>query len=528
MSNNTTTISPDKRPEWDSLRKHHKDISQLHLKTLFSEDKQRFEKFHTSLPGILFDYSKHNITDETLASLMALAKACELEKHRESLYSGQKINTTNNRAVLHTALRGSCSPELEVDGEKISGFVQSTLGQIEALSSKIRHNKEITDIINIGIGGSDLGPRMVYKALKPLADGPTVHYVSNIDGSTLYHRLKALKPQNTLFVIASKTFSTLETLTNAQTAKDWLLKDLSADALYDHLIAVTAAPQEAEKFGVRKDHILPMRDWIGGRYSLWSSIGVSIAISNGFKSFLELLRGAKEIDDHFLNAPLEKNIPVIMAMLGVWYRNFWDYSAQAILPYSHDLRDFPTYLQQLDMESNGKSVTKDGQMVSISTGPVIFGEAGTNAQHAFMQLLHQSQNIIPADFILVASPQHPLGDHHEKLLANALAQSKALMEGQDNIDEPYRFFSGNRPSSSLILDKLDPFHLGMLLALYEHKIFVQGVIWNINSFDQWGVELGKINAKTIIKAFENKEKNIKSDSSTTGLFDHLNQKFIES
>lgn len=524
MSNNVLT----QRPEWAALQAHKDEIAALHLRDMFAADAARFDKFHITLEGLLFDYSKHNITDETLEKLCALAKACDVEDRRDAMVSGAAINISENRAALHMALRGSTDDDLVVDGENVTDFVDGALSQIKSVSAEIRTNSQITDVVNIGIGGSDLGPRMVYKALKPRSDGPNVYYISNVDGAALDQRLKTLNPANTLFIIASKTFTTLETLSNAQTAKNWLLGSIDEDALCNHLIAVTANDKAALEFGVEQERILPMREWVGGRYSLWGAIGLSIAISNGFDAFSDFLDGARAADKHFIETPLEKNIPVIMALLGIWYRNFWNYGAQAILPYSHDLRDLPKYLQQLDMESNGKSVDLNGQTIDYATGPVIFGEAGTNAQHAFMQLLHQGPDIIPADFVGIANPEHTLTDHHVKLLGNMLAQSKALMEGQDSADTPHKNSPGNRPSSTLILERLDAYHLGMLLALYEHKIFVQGTIWNINSFDQWGVELGKVIAKDTIQAIENKNENTPLDSSTQNLRDYLTQKFIKS
>ena len=528
MSNEAAHSSSSDTPAWDALEQHANDMRDIRIKSLFDDDPERFEKFHISLKGLLFDYSKHKITAETVSKLIDLAKARDVEQHRDEMFSGVPINSTEDRAALHTALRGSCTDNLEIDGENVSAFVRDLQAQIKTISENIRRNSNVTDVVNIGIGGSDLGPRTVYKALKPGADGPNVHYISNIDGSTLYQRLRALNPENTVLIIASKTFETLETMSNAGAAKDWLSTHLDEKALGDHLIAVTTNTQAALDFGVQAENILPMHDWIGGRYSLWSGIGLSIAIANGFNAFEELLKGARAADEHFKTAQLEKNIPVLMALLGIWYRNFWDYPAQAILPYSHDLRDLPTYLQQLDMESNGKSVDANGAAVDPATGPVVFGEAGTNAQHAFMQLLHQGSEIIPADFILVAEALSESKDHHTQLLSNALAQSKALMEGQENISEPHKHFPGNRPSSTFILDRLDAYHLGLLLALYEHKIFVQGVIWRINSFDQWGVELGKTIASNISQALENNEKIKNSDPSTEGLMAYLDQTFIKS
>ncbi len=506
----------NKTPEWSALEAHQKKIQGDHIRAYFKNDPKRFDKCSLGLDGLLLDYSKHKLHDDTLPLLVDLAKARGVEEWRDKMFAGEILNASEKRAVLHVALRGSVDPALEVDGENVAGFVSDTLSQVQALSEEIRNNPNITDVINIGIGGSDLGPRMIYKALLPHKDGPNLHFISNIDGRAIEQRLKGLKPENTALIITSKSFATLETITNAETIKGWFLDALSADVFAERLFAISTNIEAATAFGVPEHHILPLRDWIGGRFSLWSAVGLSTAAAIGFDGFKALLDGAKAMDQHFKTAPMEQNMPIIMGMIGVWYRNFWDYSAKAILPYSHDLRDLHKYLQQLDMESNGKGVDRDGAPVEAETGPIIFGEAGTNAQHAFMQLLHQGPDIIPADFILVAKPEHPYKDHHDKLLANALAQSKALMDGKASANAPHKAFEGNRPSSSIVLDRLDPYNLGMLLALYEHVIFVQGVIWGINSFDQWGVELGKVLAKTIQNELKNQNSDT-LDSSTEGL-----------
>lgn len=510
MSNKALTSLP----AWQALSDHKDSLSGVHMRDLFARDVQRFACFSLNLKGLLFDYSKHILTNETKESLTALARARDVEGQRDAMIAGERINVSENRAVLHMALRGSCDGDVAVDGENVSQFVAQTLQQMQTLSEDIRANENITDVVNIGIGGSDLGPRMVCKALKPFADGPNVHFISNVDASAITQLLKKLTPENTVFIIASKTFTTQETLANAQIARAWLVKALGEDELGPHLVAVSANTDAAQDFGVDAARILPMRDWIGGRYSLWGAIGLPIAIAFGFEAFENLLKGARDMDTHFLNTPLEDNIPVIMALLGVWYRNFCGAHAQAILPYAHDLRDFPVFMQQMDMESNGKA----GE---VRTGPVVFGESGTNCQHTFMQLLHQSGEMAPADFIVFARPQHKDKASHEKLLAHALAQSKALMEGQENTSEPFKNFPGNRPSSTLVFDTLDAYHLGMLVALYEHKVFVQGAIWGINSFDQWGVELGKSNADAILQALENDYKTTGTDASTAGLLAHL-------
>ena len=524
MSSNILT----EMPEWAHLQNHKDDMENVHMRDLFATDPQRFEKFHITLPGLLFDYSKHKVTEATMETLLSLAKERDVESQRDALFAGETLNASENRPALHMTLRGSCAKDLKIGEEDVSDFVQGTFNTIEEISDNIRKNPTIKAVVNIGIGGSDLGPRMAYKALKPLTDGPSVFFISNMDGSALAQRLDTLQPENTIFIISSKSFTTEETLANANAAKTWLLKSLNPSDLKAHLFAVTENTQGAEDFGIAADHILPMRSWIGGRTSIWGAVGLPIAIACGHKIFKNFLDGAHAVDQHFLNMPFEKNVPVIMALLGIWYRNFWSYPAQSILPYSHNLREFPIYVQQLDMESNGKSVTLDGKAIEYPTGPIIFGEAGTNAQHTFMQLVHQSPEIIPADFIGFATPHHHYTSHHHKLLGNMLAQSKAMMEGCEDQSEPHRNCPGNRPSSTLIFDRLDGYHLGMLLALYEHKVFVQGIIWGINSFDQWGVELGKTNAKKINEAIENNKETDNIDSSTAGLLNHLKEKFIKS
>lgn len=519
MSNRETVTA---LPEWQDLETHQNDIADIHIADLFREDKTRFDDFHICLDDLLFDFSKHRITRETLKKFSALVNACDLTGWTKRMLGGEAINDTENRAVLHMALRGSTASDLVVDGENVADFVSDTLNKIEKLSNDIRSNPDITDIIHIGIGGSDLGLRTLNKALHPLLDGPKIHFISNIDGSTLDEQcLHSLTPKNTLVIITTKSFTTLETIENAKTAKKWLKASIPQDQLSQHFIACTSNDKAAIEFGVPEDHILPLRDWIGGRFSLWGSVGISLAIAGGFELFKNLLEGARAADQHFINTPPEKNIPVMMAMLGVWYRNFWDYAAHTVLPYSHDFRDLPKYLQQMDMESNGKSVNRNGQFLDHETGAVLFGEAGTNAQHAFMQLLHQGHTIIPVDFVIVKEHYHDLDSHHKQLLANALAQSKALMEGKTVGDDPHRNFAGNRPSSTIMLPKLDAKYAGMLLALYEHKVFVQGVIWGINSFDQFGVELGKTIAKDVHSALSEPKTAKDFDSSTEGLLRFL-------
>ena len=524
MSNNTP--QPHTRPEWKALEAHQKSFSDTSIVDLFKDDAQRFETFHLSLGGLVFDYSKHRVNEETLSLLCDLAKACDVEGAREKMLAGETINASEGRAVLHTALRAGndIDPALEINGVNIADFVSETLEKIKAIAAQIRDNPQITDVVNIGIGGSDLGPRMVCEALSSKADGPRVHFVSNIDGRDIEHVLAGLNPENTVFIIASKTFTTLETMTNATTAKKWAKAVIGDAGVEEHFFAVSMNVEACEAFGIKAENILPLRNWIGGRFSVWGAIGLPIAIANGFEAFEDFLRGAKAVDDRFASAPLEANIPVIMAMLGVWYNNFWGYHAHAVLPYAQDLRKFPSYAQQLDMESNGKSVDREGRRIPYATAPVTFGDCGTNGQHAFFQLLHQGTQIIPADFIAVIAPTSGLTKHHNPLLANALAQSQAMMAGQNNAEEPHRHFAGNRPSSTILLDRLDAYHMGMLLALYEHKVFVQGVIWNINSFDQWGVELGKKLAGPITKALDHGDVPEGADGSTAGLIDIISQK----
>lgn len=513
------------RPEWQALKDHYRDLGPLPLRGLFAGDPSRFEKFHLRLDGLVFDYSRNNVTEETRALLCALARACDIEGWRGRMLAGEAINATEGRAVLHMALRGSAPEGLAVEGENVGDFVRETLGLIESVSRRVRENPAITDVVNIGIGGTDLGPRMVYRALSPHADGPRLHFVSNVDGGALSLLLEGLKPENTLFIVASKTFTTLETLTNAAAARDWLMSAMpAAEAFGEHFLATTASPEAAEKFGVPAQNILPLREWIGGRYSLWGATGLPVAIACGFGVFEDLLAGAATADRHFISSPLELNIPVLMAMLGIWYRNFHDYSALAVLPYAQNLDLLPAYLQQLDMESNGKGVSREGKKLDYRTGPVIFGDAGTNAQHAFMQLMHQSDQITPADIIAFAEAGHDRPAHHLALFGNALAQGKALMDGLENGAEPHKHFSGGRPSTTLVLDRLDAYHTGLLLALYEHKVFVQGIVWNINSFDQWGVELGKTIARGLIEDLRSGTEQACTDVSTAGLVRHFRER----
>ncbi len=512
---------PDTKDEWRTLETHAYEMQDIHMRDLFAKDQTRFNDFSLRLDDLLFDYSKNIVTTETMDLLAALAEAQGLNKWRERLFSGAPVNVTENRAVLHTALRGydgsilNPDPDLEVGGEHIGGFIETTLSAIKNLSDKIRNEGEFTDVVNIGIGGSDLGPQMVCEALTSFTEGPRMHFVSNVDGVHLRQTLRKLDPETTLFIVASKTFTTLETMTNAGSAKRWL-GDLDTGK---HMVAITTNTQAALDFGIQAYHILPMREWIGGRYSLWSAIGLPIAIACGFENFEKMLAGARQADTHFAEAEAKKNIPVIMALLSVWYGNFMKTRAQAILPYAQNLHRLPAYIQQLEMESNGKAVDREGRNISYQTAGVIFGEPGTNAQHAFFQLLHQGTQMIPCDFIAAREDEHSLPGHHEKLLANVLGQTQALMEGKED-ENPHRNFPGNKPSNTILLPRLDPYYLGMLLALYEHKVFVEGVIWNINSFDQWGVELGKTCARTMLEALKGKTP-ANADSSTAGLLSYM-------
>lgn len=514
--------------EWQALKNHQAEMQDTSISDLFKSSGNRFDQFHKSINGLLFDYSKHHASDKTMELLFGLARARDIEGWRDRMFNGEHINNSEDRAALHTALRGSIAKSLMVDGENVSEFIQETLKQIESISQDIRDNDVITDVVNIGVGGSDLGARLVCNALCDFADGPNMHFLSNIDGHKVSRLLQSLNPSHTIFIVSSKSFGTLETMTNANTIRKWFVEALGEDKIAAHFYAISTNLEAAVEFGIAKDHILPLRDWVGGRFSVWSAIGLPIAISLGFDCFKEFLDGAKMMDSHFKEAPLEENIPVIMAMLGIWYNNFYGYHTHCILPYTQNLNHLATYIQQMDMESNGKNVTRDGDRVDYATGPAIFGEPGTNSQHAFFQLLHQGTQIIPSDFIAIINAYHGLDEHHLNLLSNALAQAGAFAKGSENQDEPHRHFDGNRPSSMILLDRLDAYHLGMLMALYEHKVFVQGIIWNINSFDQWGVELGKKMAKPIMNALTDRHVPETLGSSTYSLTQAILEKFIKS
>lgn len=528
---------------WKDLEKNYAEIRGQTMRDMFAADPNRFEEFSVSLNNFLLDYSKNRINAQTMKLLIELAKEAGLEKARDAMFNGEKINTTENRAVLHTALRNRSDRPVYVDGKDVMPQIKAVLEKMKAFSTAVREGnwkgatgKTITDVVNIGIGGSDLGPVMVVEALKHYQKkGLHTHFVSNVDGTHVVETLKNLDPETTLFIVASKTFTTQETLTNAKTARDWLVSALGEDAVAKHFVALSTNTEEVKKFGIDPANMFEFWDWVGGRYSLWSAIGLSVAIAVGYDNFVELLTGGFEMDEHFRNTPLEKNIPVILGVLGVWYHNFFGAEAYAVLPYDQYLHRLPAYLQQADMESNGKGVTKDGKAVSYTTGPILFGEPGTNGQHSFYQLIHQGTHLIPCDFIVPAISLNETGDHHPILLSNVFAQAEALMKGKtaaevrtefeaQGVGEEkiqallnHKIFSGNRPSNTILVEKIDPRTLGRLIAMYEHKIFVQGVIWNVNSYDQWGVELGKQLAKKILPEIKGDTTVSSHDSSTNGL-----------
>ena len=547
----THTASPATQLDhWQQLSRHHDEMRDCHMRTLFDADPQRFAGFSLRLNDILFDFSKNIVTAETLRLLCGLAQEAGLEQWIERLFSGEKINHTEERAVLHMALRAKDNGGIVVDGEEVHPQIQRELDRMEDISEAVRSRRwrgvdgqAITDVVNIGIGGSDLGPKMVIEALRPYAlHDLNIHFVSNLDENHILDTLERLKPSTTLFVVSSKSFTTQDTLLNADTAREWFLKSVpDSNALKKHFLAVTANPAAAEAYGIPPENILKIWDWVGGRYSLWSAIGVTIAISIGMEHFRALLDGAAEADRHFRTTPIAQNIPVIMGLLGIWYNNFYDAQTHAVLPYDEHLRYLPTYLQQADMESNGKSVDRAGQPTTYSTGPVIFGEIGIKGQHAFYQLLHQGTKLVPADILAPISDFQNIGRHHRALMANVFAQAEALMKGKtreeaeqelrqqglspERIERllPYKVFQGNKPTNTFLFRTLDPATLGTLIACYEHKIFVQGVIWNINSYDQWGVELGKQLAKTIGGELLDDKPVTSHDASTNGLINYYKE-----
>ncbi len=510
---------------WKALIAEFEKKKNVTTKSLFSSDVNRFIKYSQQVDNILFDYSKNNIDDETLSLLLQLTNECKLPDAIQAMFAAEKINKTENRAVLHTALRNFSEHPVMLDGNDVMPSIRNVQAQMKDFCAKIHSGewrgytgKKIKYIVNIGIGGSDLGPVMVTEALKPYwVEGIQTYFVSNIDGTHIAETFKKINAEEALFLIASKTFTTQETMTNAHSARDWFIANGGKDEdVAKHFVALSTNQTDVEKFGIDPQNMFVFWDWVGGRYSLWSSIGLSIALTIGYDHFEALLKGAHATDIHFKETPFEKNIPVLMALIGIWYRNFYGTSSEAILPYDQYLHRFAAYFQQGNMESNGKYVDRNGQKVNFNTGPVIWGEPGTNGQHAFYQLIHQGTEIIHCDFIGAAQSHNPIGDHHMKLMSNFFAQTEALMNGTDH-ENPYRVFEGNRPSNSFLINKITPYALGQLIAFYEHKIFVQGVIWNIFSFDQWGVELGKVLAINIQKELINDDHIKSHDSSTNGL-----------
>ncbi len=532
---------------WQALQQHRTAMQDTHMRNLFNNDPQRFEKFSRQFEDLLLDYSKNIITEETLDLLLELARHVDIEGWRQRMFSGEKINITEDRAVLHVALRNRSNKPIMVDGEDVMPAVNAVLDKMRDFSDAVRSGawtgytgKKMVDIVNIGIGGSDLGPVMVTEALKPYAANDlNVHFVSNIDGTHMQETLKKCDPETTLFIVASKTFTTQETITNAHTAREWLVQALADEAaVAKHFVALSTNAEKVSEFGIDTNNMFEFWDWVGGRYSLWSAIGLPIVIYIGADNFEELLAGGHSMDEHFQEAPLEDNLPVLLAMLGVWYNNFFDAQTLAILPYDQYLHRFAAYFQQGDMESNGKRVDRNSQVVDYTTGPIIWGEPGTNGQHAFYQLIHQGMKLIPCDFIAPVESHNPVGEHHPILLSNFFAQTEALMMGK-TADEaraelqaagmsgealeklvPHKVFTGNKPSNSIMLQKITAYTLGQLIAMYEHKIFVQGIVWNINSYDQWGVELGKQLAQKIQPELGSSDVVTSHDSSTNGLINH--------
>ena len=542
-------INPTHTHAWKSLETHKAELSNTTIQDLFKQEKNRFDNYSLTFNNqILVDFSKNNINQTTLSLLRQLAQECSLDSAKEAMFTGEKINRTENRAVLHTALRNRANTPVLVDGKDVMPEVNAVLAKMKDFCQRIISGewkgytgKAITDIVNIGIGGSDLGPYMVTEALRPYKNHLNMHFVSNVDGTHIAETLKKVNPETTLFLVASKTFTTQETMTNAQSARDWLLKVAKDEsAVAKHFAALSTNAKDVEKFGIDTNNMFEFWDWVGGRYSLWSAIGLSIALSIGFENFEELLNGANEMDKHFRSTPIEKNIPTTLALVGLWNTNFLGAQTEAILPYDQYLHRFAAYFQQGNMESNGKYVDRDGNVINnYQTGPIIWGEPGTNGQHAFYQLIHQGTTLIPCDFIAPAQSHNPLADHHNKLLSNFFAQTEALAFGKTkeeveaefvkagkSLDDvknivPFKVFTGNKPTNSILIQKITPFTLGALIAMYEHKIFVQGVIFNIFSFDQWGVELGKQLANRILPELTDSEKVASHDSSTNGLINQF-------
>ena len=545
------SINPTQLSSWSKLTQHFKDIENVHMKDLFKSDSDRANNFTIKWEDFYVDYSKNRITKDTLKHLVDLANQVDLKDAINKYFSGDIINQTENRAVLHTALRTTKDDEVFVDGKNVIPEVYSVKSKIEGFTNKVVNgelkgftNKPFTDVVNIGIGGSDLGPAMVVDSLQYYKNQLTTHFVSNVDGDHVNEVIKKLDPETTLFVIVSKTFTTQETLSNSNTIKEWFLsRDIgtaSSDAIAKHFVAVSTNIEKVKEFGIAEDNIFPMWDWVGGRFSLWSAVGLTISLAVGYKNFDALLKGAHKMDEHFKNEEFESNIPVILALISIWYNNFFKAESEVVIPYSQYLNQFATYLQQGIMESNGKSIDRNGKTINYQTGTIIWGEPGTNSQHAFFQLIHQGTKLIPADFIGFVSSLHGNKDHHDKLTSNYLAQTEALLNGKTkeevlkelestNLSQseiatllPFKIFNGNKPTNSIFINKLTPESLGKLIAMYEHKIFVQGIIWNIFSYDQFGVELGKQLASTLLKEINNTSEN-PHDSSTNNLLIHYKQ-----
>ena len=543
-------INPTTTPAWQQLQEHAGEMKKVHMRDLFRDDPERFQKFSLCLSDLVFDYSRNIISGKTVGLLLQLAEECRLADATKAMFTGAAINETEKRPVLHTALRNSTGRPLFVEGKDVMPGIKKVLRKMKKFCDEIHSGKRrgytgkrIKYIVNIGIGGSDLGPQMVTEALKPYqVKGIETFFVSNVDGTHIMEALKKTDPERTLFLVASKTFTTQETMTNAFTARKWFLEKAKKEKhIARHFVALSTNKKEVTAFGIDGKNMFEFWDWVGGRYSLWSAIGLSIALSVGYTNFEELLRGAEHADEHFRNSSPDKNIPVLMALLGTWYGNFFGTQSEAILPYDQYLHRFAAYLQQGNMESNGKSTDRNGEAVEYNTGPVIWGEPGTNGQHAFYQLLHQGTGMVPCDFIAPAQSHNPVGDHHVKLLSNFFAQTAALMQGKTEQEAeqemetqgltpediakllPFKIFAGNKPSNSFLLKKITPFTLGELIALYEHKIFVQGIIWNIYSFDQWGVELGKQLAGRILPELLHDDPVSANDSSTNGLINSFKQ-----
>jgi glucose-6-phosphate isomerase len=530
-------------PEWKSLVNHYNKNIHVQMRDLFTQNTKRFNNFSLSASGIILDYSKNRVTDETMQLLMNLEKSSDLLKKRNAMFIGSAINTTEKRPVLHTALRNFSNEPVYVDGEDVMPQIQTTLVKLEQFVNEISLGKKVgytgkafTDVVSIGIGGSFLGPKIMSEALKPYQQSQLkVHFIANVDGCHIHDVLSKVNPETTLFITSSKTLTTQETLRNTLTARDWFVSAATVEEVKHHFACVSSNVEAAQELGIDKDNIFPMWDWVGGRYSVWSAIGLPLALAIGFDNYRDFLQGAFEMDQHFTQAPLEKNLPVILALLGIWYRNFHGAQSQVLLPYYHYLRGLPAYIQQLDMESNGKSISVDNKSLSYDTGPIIWGSEGTNGQHSFHQLIHQSKTPIPVDFLMPLFPHHEVSNHHDMLASNCFGQSQALMAGQcleevkaamkkANCDvseiqnlSTHKVMEGNKPSNTLLFKKLTPKVLGSLIAMYEHKVFVQGVIWNVNSFDQWGVELGKALGNKVLTKISNATEKLDMDGSTNAL-----------